>query len=101
MALKDVLPDRPLKRTEVDALGESDRIYGIFPVYGDRPSRRDSAYAVVLSTESGTTSLAYAGGAWETVEQRDLDADEHGLSFSDQDELEEMQKIAAARVNEA
>lgn len=90
----DSLPDRPLSRSEVDSLDGSDSIQGNFPVYGQRPELQDTAIALVLVINGTAYALAYTDG-WETVETRDVDADEHGLSFDEQDTLTELQNAAA------
>jgi hypothetical protein len=95
MALLESLPSRPLTREEVDSLDDADSIHGAFPVYGERNRLRDTAYALILVIDGVAHALAWGDDGWTVVTRREIDADEHGVSFDEHETIRELQKEAA------
>ena len=96
MALTDLLPDRPLQQSEVDALDDTDRILGNFPVYLEELS--GFAIGIVLVIDATAHALSYDvdGAGWELVESRELDHPvEGGVHAADMELIEELQSTAA------
>jgi len=96
MALTDLLPDRPLQESEVDALDDSDKIVGNFPVYLEEVSQ--FAIGIVLVIDATAYALSYDvdSEGWELIESRDLDHPvDGGVHVDDMDLIEELQSTAS------
>jgi len=96
MKLLEVLPDRPLQRSEVDSLDDSDRIVGNFPVYLEQAS--DFAIGLVVATGGTAYALSYSVDTegWELVAQRDLKHhDVGGVHVDDMESIKELQSTAS------
>ena len=96
MALTDLLPDRPLQESEVDALDDSDKIVGNFPVYLEEVSQ--FAIGIVLVIDATAYALSYdvEGEGWELIESRDLvHPVDGGVHIDDMDLIEELQSTAS------
>ena len=96
MALTDLLPDRPLQRSEVDALDDSETIVGNFPVYLQEASGFAIALVVVIDATAHALSYDVDGEGWELVESREL---AHpvagGVHANDMGLIEELQSTAS------
>jgi len=96
MALTDLLPNRPLQRAEVDALDDSEKIIGNFPVYLEEVSRFAIALVVVIDATAHALSYDVDGEGWELVESRELDHPvAGGVHAADMDLIEELQSTAS------
>lgn len=87
----DSLPDRPLQRSEVDALESSDSIHATFPVYGERPEMRDTAYGVVIVTNRTAHAVVYDGDEWAKLDSEPVDTRTDGIAWDDRDTIDELQ----------
>ncbi|MEA1930719.1 MAG: hypothetical protein U9O06_04120 [Euryarchaeota archaeon] len=96
MALTDLLPDRPLQESEVDALDDSDRIVGNFPVYLEEVSGFAIGLVLVIDATAHALSYDVEGEGWELIESRDLDHPvEGGVHVDDMDLIEALQSTAS------
>ena len=96
MTLAELLPDRPLQQSEVDALDDSDRIVGNFPVYLEAVSQ--FAIGIVLVIDGTAHALSYDvdGEGLELIESRELDHPvDGGVHATDMDQIEELQSTAS------
>lgn len=96
MALAEILPDRPLQQSEVDALDDSEKIVGNFPVYLQEVSQ--FAIGIVLVIDGTAHALSYDvdGEGWELIESRELDHPvDGGVHATDMDLIEELQSTAS------
>ncbi|MFO7834077.1 MAG: hypothetical protein R6V31_08500 [Halohasta sp.] len=96
MPLADLLPDRPLQQSEVDALDDTDRIVGNFPVYLEELSGFAIGLVLVIDATAHALSYDVDGEGWELIESRELahpvDGGVHG---ADMDLIEELQSTAS------
>ena len=96
MALTDLLPDRPLQESEVDALDDSETIVGNFPVYLEEASRFAIALVVVIDNTAHALSYDVDDTGWELIESRELDHPvDGGVHAADLDLIEELQSRAS------
>lgn len=106
----EILPDRPLRRKEVESLNGSDSIDNTFPVYGQRESRRDIAFGLIIMIEGIAHSVGFFGeSGWEKIESRDINDHDPGDVVSDEyagtvhvddaDVIEEMQNKIGREIN--
>ena len=96
MALTDLLPDRPLQRSEVDALDDSETIVGNFPVYLEEASRFAIALVVVIDNTAHALSYDVDAAGWELIESRELvHPVDGGVHAADMDLIEELQSTAS------
>ena len=96
MPLADMLPDRPLQQSEVDALDDTDRIVGNFPVYLEELS--GFAIGIVLVIDATAHALSYDvdGNGWALIESRELAHPvDGGVHPNDMDIIEELQSTAS------
>lgn len=90
MALKS-LPDRPLRRTEIDDLGETETIDGIYPIYGERSENRDTAIGAVILINATAHALAYTHqDGWTRVDKRDTSGSHGGIHIEETNKIEEL-----------
>lgn len=95
------LPSRPLRRAEVDAIEKQDSIQAIFPIYGDRPQDRDTAYVLVLVLEKKMKAVAYTGKRWAVVDTREIEPfDGEGIRFDDFEHVDDLHHEAAEFLNQ-
>ena len=94
MGLFDSLPDRPLKRSEIDQLEGTRAVSGVFPIYDELNPNTAHGLAIVLN---GTLyAWAYAG-EWVELDETEVDASGPGVPFDSWDTVKEFQaKIADA-----
>lgn len=84
------LPGRPLRRREVDTLGDADAIDGIFPLYGERPANRDTVHGIIIKTDTTAYALAYLDTeGWTVVDTADV-APGEGIRVHEQELLDEL-----------
>jgi|GEM_PF-277785 hypothetical protein len=96
MALTDLLPDRPLQESEVDALDDSEKIVGNFPVYIEEVSQFAIGLVLVIDATAHALSYDVDGKGWELIESRELDHPvEGGVHPADMDMIEELQSTAS------
>ena len=96
MSLSDLLPDRPLQESEVDALDDSETILGNFPVYLEELPGFAIGIVLVVDTTAHALSYDVEGEGWEVVDSRDLDHPvAGGVHVADMDIIEELQSTAS------
>ena len=96
MALTDLLPDRPLQESEVDALDDSETILGNFPVYLEELPGFAIGIVLVIDTTAYALSYDVEGEGWEVVESRELDHPvEGGVHVEDMEIIETLQSVAS------
>jgi len=96
MALSDLLPDRPLQESEVDALDDSDTIVGNFPVYLEELPGFAIGVVLVVDTTAHALSYDVDGDGWEVVESRELDHPvDGGVHPADMELIETLQSVAS------
>ncbi|ATW88457.1 hypothetical protein halTADL_1702 [Halohasta litchfieldiae] len=96
MALTDLLPDRPLQQSEVDALDDSEKIVGNFPVYLEQASRFAIGLVLVVGDTAHALSYDVEGEGWELIETCALDHPvDGGVHVDDMDLIEELQSTAS------
>ncbi|WP_132060230.1 hypothetical protein [Halorussus amylolyticus] len=101
MAIVNSLPARPLLRSEVDSLGEHDRVRGIYPIYGERPELRDAAIVLVVVVGGDAIGLGYRPDAetWERFDTLDVGDDgTKGIHFDDMDRVQALQDEIIAEI---
>jgi hypothetical protein len=91
MTVVDSLPNRPLSRSEVDSLGEHEKVDGIFPIYGEREEFWDTAFGFVIKLGTEAIALAYRDEQWNRLETREVGDGPGGMPFDDMDALEALQ----------
>lgn len=99
MGVLDSFPDRPLRRAEVESLGENDRVDGIFPIYGDRPGEHDNAHGLVIKLGEKAIAAAY-DDPWERLETREVSAGE-GIAWDEQEVLSKLQDVIIDQIGES
>lgn len=98
MSLFDTLPDRPLKRSEVDQLEAAGSVQGVFPVYGQ--IEPNTAHGIVILMNGTLRAWAY-DDEWIEIDEREIDdpaGGVGGIPFSETDTLEELQDAIAERI---
>ncbi|MFD1640733.1 hypothetical protein [Halohasta litorea] len=96
MALTDLLPDRPLQESEVDALDDSDKIVGNFPVYLEEVSGFAIGLVLVIDATAHALSYDVDGEGWELIESRELAHPvDGGVHVDDMDLIEALQSTAS------
>lgn len=93
----DSLPSRPLQRSEIEQLENSESLDGVFPVYDEEGG--NLAYALVMANKSTLSALAISeDGDWNIVKKADVGDTDHGLHLNDADILDELQDLAARSI---
>jgi len=96
MTLTDLLPDRPLRESEVDALDDSEKIVGNVPVYLEEVSQFAIGLVLVIDATAHALSYDVDGEGWELIESREVDHPvEGGVHPADMDLIEELQSTAS------
>ncbi|MFA9428536.1 hypothetical protein [Natronorubrum sp. A-ect3] len=95
MGLFESLPDKQLKRSQIDKLEKMDSVQGVFPVYDDMDS--DTAHGLVILLNGNLRAWAY-DGEWVELHQKEIENPVGGLPFDEQDTLEEFQNEIADRI---
>lgn len=89
-------PNRPLRRGEVDSLEDSDRIQTLFPVYGERPERRDLAYGLILVIGGRARAVAFDREGWVRIGNEevrvveDVREGDPGIGWDDESTIDEL-----------
>ena len=96
MTLTDLLPDRPLRESEVDALDDSEKIVGNVPVYLEEVSQFAIGLVLVIDATAHALSYDVDSEGWELIESREVDHPvEGGVHPADMDLIEELQSTAS------
>lgn len=98
MTVVNALPNRPLRRAEVNALETHEKIKMISPIYGQRPEFRDTARGLVVKLGTNVIAIGYRDGEWTRIETREVTAGE-GVPFEQVDILEDLQETVMAHIN--
>lgn len=99
MSVVNSLPDRPLTRTEVDSLGDHEKVDGIFPIYGEREAFRDTAFGVVIKLGTEAIAVGYRNEQWERIETSEVSDGPGGIPFDEMDVLEGLQDEIIAYID--
>lgn len=98
MGLFDSLPDRPIKRDEIEQLQNSDVVQGVYPVYGEL--KPNTAFGLVILMNGKIRAWAYED-EWVEINEKEID-DPHegrgGLPISEQDTLQQFQDEITERI---
>ena len=89
----DPLPDRPLRRAEVNLPESSDTVAGIYPIYGDRAVNHDNSPGFVIVIDGTANAVVFDGSEWDVVEKAEVDSDGEGVHFDDFETVQELQGV--------
>jgi len=96
MSIVEMLPDRPLQESEVDAFDDSEKIVGNFPVYLEELSQFAIGLVLVIDGTAYALSYDVDGTGWELIESRPLDQPaDGGVHPEEMGLIEELQSMAA------
>lgn len=91
------LPNRPLRRSEVESLSHSNNIAGTYPVYDDL--NPNAAHGVIIAIKRHCHVLIYDSDGWQKIGTIELESEAtDGIPFQEADAISDGQKMITEHI---